>query len=370
MLKATPVDNPSSRLSFHLSAQVAGAGPTTPSWFRKFEDVTASSRWFQPYLRYTDHRSWIVRDQHQTLGRITAINPIDGPARFGFFNCINKHEVAQALTEAAETWLRSRGVQHLIGPFNPSIHEASGLLERAESPIQFGFPDTQPYLINLLEGCGYIKSKRLLTYRQTDRSMALRLEDRMDPILKGLADQAIKLELAQWGSFHCHCSWLRDLINQGWGQNWGFEPISLGEAKQLLLRILTFLPPGSLCFTTRDGLPIGIALGMPDARSVAAQLPEWLGLLNLPLLLHRLRRGHSPHFRVALLGIIPELQGTPISLGSTLAMLKNLIKLAMSWGATSADMGWILDDNTAMLRFLSLYGGNCVMSHVIMGKQL
>ena len=53
-----------------------------------------------------------------------------------------------------------------------------------------------------------------------------------------------------------------------------------------------------------------------------------------------------------------------------IAMLSHLINTGLDFGSSSASMGWILEDNQAMIRFLKLYGGEQVMSHLIMAKSL
>jgi hypothetical protein len=55
---------------------------------------------------------------------------------------------------------------------------------------------------------------------------------------------------------------------------------------------------------------------------------------------------------------------------ASIAMLSHLINKGLALGSSSASMGWILEDNQAMIRFLKLYGGEQVMSHLIMAKSL
>ena len=47
---------------------------------------------------------------------------------FGFFECEDNSELAQALLTAATKVLRSRGLESLRGPYNPSINDECGLL--------------------------------------------------------------------------------------------------------------------------------------------------------------------------------------------------------------------------------------------------
>lgn len=369
-MKLQEVRGPIRWCHFQSAHALVGEQTTSARWFEHFDALLASTPLVNPYLRRTQHCSWIVRHDHRIIGRITVMRCRDGGGRFGFFNCIRDFTVASMLTNAAEQWCRDQGVKQIIGPFNPSIHESCGLLVHAERPLLYGYPETPPHLISCLEANGYSKVKRLYAFRQSDRQRALHLEQRMAPLLQSLPSYRMRLCRAGWGTVARDAAWLEYLINRCWHNNWGFEPITPGEAMQMLLRILLFLPHGSLCFMDRDGLPAGITLAVPDAREIAAQLPGWLGLLNLPALLLRLRRGHTRVCRIALLGVIPELQGKPLGLAASCRMLQHQIQSGLERSTQLADMGWILEDNQAMLRFLRLYGGRLATTHVIMGKDL
>lgn len=348
------------------------AGNTKPSaqWFEQFDCLLASTSLLNPYLRRTLHQSWIVRHRHKTVGMITAMLCKNGDGRFGFFSCIDHSTVARMLTDAAEQWLRSHGATAIMGPFNPSIHESCGLLKQAQGALPYGYPNTASHLISCLEACGYSIAKNLYAFQQADRQGAIRLEKRMAPLLESLSSHGVRMHLAGWRTIHRDAIWLESLINQCWQQNWGFEPISRAETLQMLLRILLFLPAGSLCFMGRNGQPAGLSLAVPDAREIAARLPSWLGLLNVPGLLAQLRGGKTQTCRIALLGVTPDLQGTPLGLAAACRMLQYQIHSGAERSSRVADMGWILEDNQPMLRFLRLYGGELATTHVIMAKEL
>lgn len=341
-----------------------------PDWFDRFDEVLRSSSWVQPYLQRTPHKRWILRDQGVTIGRIMAMHPSDGPSRFGLYNCIDDPEAVRMLTRSAEIWARSRGSQLLIGPFNPSIHNECGLLEYRDCPALYGYPLTPQHYIQNLESCGFQRAKRLLTFLQADQRSARRLQLRMAPLLDAMSEHGLRLEVASWSTLRRDTDWVQTLINDCWKDNWGFEPISRAEANNLVLKVLTLLPKGVLSFISLHRRPIAIALGIPNAREIASNLNPRLGLFNLPSLFMRLRRLQCKHGRIALLGVVPDLQGSQLSLMASIAMLRHLIDKGTSLGSSSASMGWILEDNKAMLRFLKLYGGEHVMTHLIMAKHL
>lgn len=369
-MKIKQVSSLVDRYKFHECFDSRSLGSNEDDWFDRFESFTKSSRIFQPYLRKTKHQKWILIDQNKVIGRIAAMHPISGPGRFGLLHCINDQNALCLLLKTAEEWLAERGLNEIIGPFYPSIHEGCGLLEIGKHPVMYGYPVTPIEFISHLEQFNYNKAKKLLTFQQSDKNRLEKLRSKLSPAIKSLNKAGYRVSCARWRHFRLHSRWLNQLINECWSSNWGFEPITITESQQLLIRILTFLPAGSLQFTVREGQPVAIALGIPDARRIASKCPKWLGIVNLLFVIICLKKGPVSHGRIALLGVIPEYQSSHESLVSTFAMLEKLIKIGENLGSNCAEMGWILEDNTSMLRFLKLYGGECVMEHVIMSKEL
>ena len=267
--------------------------------------------------------------------------------------------------------MRDRGCTEIIGPFNPSIHDQCGLLEKAEPPLMYGYPLTPPHAIELLEACGYRRRQRLLNYRlPLANPSAERMRKHLAPQLDNLGQQGLELRRPSWRRFNLQVQWLRTLINACWSDNWGFEPIGLGETRMLLLKVMVVLPPGALWFVLHDGEPAGFCLGLPDLNQLSDGIDQAWGLLRFVRLVQLSRRGEGKAARVALLGMVPSLQGSALSLVATTALLARLIEVGRGNGFQTVDMGWILETNSAMLRFLRLYGGEPVSSHLILGREL
>ena len=47
----------------------------------------------------------------------------DNSGFFGFFECINDQEVANALFDTAKKWLKEKGLTRMLGPANPSSND-------------------------------------------------------------------------------------------------------------------------------------------------------------------------------------------------------------------------------------------------------
>src|SRR2546428_9679956 len=78
------------------------------------------------FYRRADRMLFIARRNGTPLGRIAAIENRahnafhhDRVGFFGFFEAVNA-DAARALFQAAERWLRARGMTSMRGPMNPS----------------------------------------------------------------------------------------------------------------------------------------------------------------------------------------------------------------------------------------------------------
>src|ERR1700757_3624963 len=115
-----------------------------------------------PFYKHSDVAWFLAEDNGKTLGRIAAIinhnhNSFhkDKTGFFGFFECINDEVVAEKLFDAAEKYLRERGMTQVVGPVNPSTNDEAGLLiEGFDRPPVLLMTYNPKYYIQLIEQNG------------------------------------------------------------------------------------------------------------------------------------------------------------------------------------------------------------------------
>src|SRR5437899_7434833 len=88
-----------------------------------------------PFYKHADAEFFIAKCDGAIVGRIGAIVNHNHNAEhrekigfFGFFECVNDQEVANALFARAKEWLRGKGVTAVRGPASPSVNDEYGLL--------------------------------------------------------------------------------------------------------------------------------------------------------------------------------------------------------------------------------------------------
>jgi GNAT superfamily N-acetyltransferase len=79
---------------------------------------------------------------------------------FGFFECIEEYDVAQALFHCAMRWAEQRGLNTLYGPFNLDYEDSYGILiEGRDRPPALLCGHTPPYYQGLVERFGFQRAR-------------------------------------------------------------------------------------------------------------------------------------------------------------------------------------------------------------------
>ncbi|NJL33286.1 MAG: hypothetical protein HC893_04790 [Chloroflexaceae bacterium] len=96
--------------------------------------------------------------------RTMALRP-EAAGSFGFFEVLPDSAAAYALLQAAEAWLRARGMKIIRGPMNFATDNECGLLLDAydQSPVLMTLYNP-PYYRSLLEQAGYTKAADWYAY--------------------------------------------------------------------------------------------------------------------------------------------------------------------------------------------------------------
>src|SRR5579859_1034004 len=104
---------------------------------------------------------------------------------FGFFELEDDQEVAECLLDAAADWLRSRGMERMVGPADFTMNDESGILiEGFDLPPMLRQPWHPPYYQTLLERAGMTKAMDLLMW-----NLEVADRERVMPVIFELAEK-------------------------------------------------------------------------------------------------------------------------------------------------------------------------------------
>ncbi len=113
------------------------------------------SRTKNPFFEHAEAEYFLAERDGTVVGRIAAIENrlhnethADRVGFYGWFDCIDDQEVANALFRAAETWLRARKLDVMRGPASFSTNDQCGLLvDGFETRPTLLMPHNPPYYV-------------------------------------------------------------------------------------------------------------------------------------------------------------------------------------------------------------------------------
>ena len=116
------------------------------------------------HIRHGEITGFVAIRAGRPVGRIAAIinrshneRYSDKTGFFGFFECENDPATGDALFREAGEVLRAAGMDHVRGPYNPSINDECGLLaDRFDLPPVIGLTWNPEYYLSLVAGCPYV----------------------------------------------------------------------------------------------------------------------------------------------------------------------------------------------------------------------
>lgn len=326
-----------------------------------------------PFFEHAEAEYFLAWRDGQPVGRITAhldhrLNQFQGNrwGLFGFFESDRDPRVAKALLDAAESWLRERGRDRMLGPLDFSTnHECGLLVEGHELKPQVLENWHHPYYRQLLEDQGLQKAMDLNKWEIlcSNRPQLL-------PVIEELAgrlepEHGIRLRRMRKRDFKNEVRAFMDVYNQAWSHNWGFVPLTDAELDHLAKELKPVLDEDFACVAeTSDGQLAGVSLSLPDYNQVLANLNG--RLLPLGWLKALAGRSKIDEIRVFALGVKPQYHHT----GVAAALYSDVWDACERRGVGRAETGWILEVNEPMNRAMEALTGTVVKTYRVYERLL
>jgi len=347
-----------------------------PNWVPplRFERRQFLDRRRNPFFEHAEAEYFLAwRDGHP-VGRITAqvdrnLNEFQSNSwgLFGFFECEQDPEVARALLDAAEAWLRARGRDRMVGPMNFTTNDECGVLvEGFERPAIILTDWTHRYYPGLLEGAGLEQAMDTLMWELYNDAgqvsdvhpaiwkMAEEVQSEHGIVVRPMRKKNLEAEIGRF----------LEVYNAAWERNWGFVPLTEGEVRHYAKQLKPLLDENWAFIAEKDGETVGAALTLPDFNQVFKKMNGRLLPLGWARFLLEKRR--IDRVRVFALGVKREWQHTGIAARFYQLHFESAARTPQKGG----EMGWILESNTAMNRAMEGMGGKIVRRYRLYEKVL
>ncbi len=309
-----------------------------------------------PFYKHAEIELFLAEREGQIAGRIAAITNEyhnsthnDKVGFFGFFECENNEETANALFDTAEAWLKERGMDTIRGPVNPSMNDETAFLcEGFDRPPLILMPYNPPYYNELAEKCGFVVAKNLYAYLLNGKSyMKDKLKRLQEVVRKRWNITVREVDLKNKEQFLRDVKTLKDIYNSAWVPNWGFVKMTDEEFDYLANDFKQFADQDYAIIVEIDGKPAGFALALPNLND--ALIYNKRGSL-LGALWHMFTKKKKVSMvRIIVLGVDPKYQRT----GADAVIYYELGKRTLANGIIFAEASWILEDNEMMNKGLT-----------------
>ena len=293
----------------------------------------------------------------------------DRTGHFGFFECVDDIDVAQALLGAGEDWLRKRGLARVMGPFEFSINEECGLLvDGFDDPPAILMTHAARHLHRLLDGAGYQKSKDLLAFRIDMQAPFSATADRFLSI--GGSNSKVKFRQLDPRRYEAEIETMISVYNDAWSDNWGSIPITDTQTALMAKSMKPLFVPQLGLFASVGDETVGTIAALPNLNEAIKDFSGRLLPFNWARLLWRLKVRGVESARVIILGIRKSHRRTILAPVIASGLIGRLIaggrKLNLKWG----ELSWVLEDNDAMTHIGELLTGKAAKTYRIYAKDL
>jgi hypothetical protein len=315
----------------------------------------------EPFFRHAQWQGFIAWRGGEAVGRISAqIDQLylqrypDRSGCFGMLDAIDDAAVFAALFAAAEGWLREKGMERSVGPFNLGINQEVGLLvEGYETPPYFLMGHARPYFHDHVRALGYHGTQDMLAYLLPTRYQD---DPRIAKLRQRLA-RKVSIRTLDRRRKHGELEVLRDIFNDAWSENWGFVPFTREEFAAIGSLLLVLLPKDFVLIAEVAGKPVGFIVLVPNLNEVIGDLNGRLFPFGWAKLLWRLKVKFPTTARVPLMGVRKQLHNTPLGPGIATMLIEELGQSAGRAGVHTNELSWILDTNEGMRGIIERIGG-------------
>ncbi|MBN2000668.1 hypothetical protein JW935_24175 [candidate division KSB1 bacterium] len=264
---------------------------------------------------------------------------------FGFFECVDDKNVAQALLNAAESWVLSKNKSRIVGPMSFTVYDELGIVCKGFDSIPFVMTAYNLHYYNdLVMSAGYRKEVDWYAFI-VDENVKLRpslfkIRDRVkrqkDLIIKTVDMKNLDQAVDDIGP----------VFEEAWNENWGHVPLTSEQLDYFKEELKHVIIPEITYLAYIDGECVGFSLSIKDANPALQKVNGKLWPFGLFILLWEIRKVHR--CRTLLMGVLKKYRHRAIDL----VFYLDTIEKGTAIGYSESECSVILENNHRMIRAL------------------
>ena len=326
-----------------------------------------------PVYEYAQIQPFIAWRDGEVVGTIAAVrndrygqfHPEEaGVGFFGLYECVPDQTVADALFAAATGWLKDQGLKVARGPVNLTTNDVVGLLvDGFDLDNAVMMPHNPAYYGPQFEAAGFTKTKDLYAFYLGVEEC----KDRLTAVAARLERSGrIRIRQVDMGHWARELEFVRDTYNVAWAKNWGFVPWTDRELAFIAKELKPLVEPRLAFVGEVDGVPAGFCVSVPDANEALKLAQGRLLPFGLLKLIWKLKVTGCRNLRTMIMGVLPQFRRR----GLDLVMIQHTIAAAPGLGYRGSELGWVLEDNHAMLSPLHQLGARITKTYRVYDRAI
>jgi len=323
------------------------------------------------FWKHSESILFVAYKNNKPVGRVAAFIDnlfLDSKGKkigfFGFFECINDYEIASSLLNEAEKWLKSKNIKVMQGPINGRADIGSGFVTEGFNHLPYLIGHySQPYYVNFAEKYNLKKSIDLLSYHI---DLTKPIPKKLEESAKRCEKNGITIRNFNRFKFKKELKWWLKMFMEEFADHWGYTPVPLKEVKTRfgIKQLRWIVDPKLFLVAELDGKPIGFRWTLPDYNQLFKNMNGKLGIIGALSVLFNRRKINRGRFIV--MGIKKDHRGKGI--GSCMNYY-NLLEMKKR-NYTTAEYGWIVEDNIASIKAGEKIGGQLYKSYRVYEKKI
>ncbi|MFO0662448.1 MAG: GNAT family N-acetyltransferase [Polyangiaceae bacterium] len=293
----------------------------------------------------------------------------DDTGFFGFFDTVDDEDVARALLDAAENWLRKRGMKNMRGPFSLYANEEVGILvEGFEFPPVIAMAHSRSYQGALCEKLGLTKEKDLWCWRFERGEIPKRAVKAWEETKK-LPE--VRLRSIDMKHMKRDIDAIIDIYNDAWDGKWGFVPVTRPEATKIAQDFKLIIDKDIAFLAEVDGKIAGMCIMLPNINEAIKDLNGKLFPTGLLKLLYRMKVKHPESTRLMMLGLKREIRQNMKRYGGlSAAMYCEVAKRGLGKGYNWSELSWTREDDAPINLGIKAMGAKVYKKYRVYQKPL
>ena len=285
---------------------------------------------------------------------------------FGFYEAVEKQEVAGALLKAAEDWCRNKGMNKIIGQENFTIYDEMGFMIKGwdaipSTPVILE-TYTPKYYIQQMEAAGYQKEIDWIAFLVKDdyplKDVWLKIKDRIIQ-RRGLTFRNVNLK-----KLPEEIEKLKVIFRDAWQGNWEHFPMTDHMFEKIAEALKVIVNP-KLCFMVEDhGAPVACSITLPDINPFVKKMNGRLFPFGIFHLLAGKKKAKG--VRTFMMGVLPPYR----NIGIDVAMVIDTFIAGRKIGIKYSECSLIEEHNTKMIEPIVKWGGDPYKVYRLFSKGL